>query len=100
MLFPASMDDMLRGGYIFLQTKECQDCRKLAYLFRTPRPRRSVALFVKTPRGLFVSHFVVCPAARRQHAKISHPGQGELFRDEDFSPFGTRSTDERSGEAA
>ena len=100
MLFPASMADMLRGGYVFLQTKKCPACGKLTYLFRTPRPRRSVAPFVKTPRARFISHFAVCPAARRQDARISHPGQGELFRNEDFSPLETGSTDERSRDAA
>lgn len=100
MLFPASISDMNRGGYVFLKTTKCLACSKLIFLFRTPRPRRSVAPFVKTPRARFISHFAVCSASRRHDARISHPGQGELFRDEDFSPFGAQSTDERSRDAA
>ncbi len=77
MIFPATMADMLRGGYVFLQTKPCQDCRMLVYMFRTPRARR--APFVKTPRDRFVSHFALCPAARIEHAQAANPGQRELF---------------------
>lgn len=28
MTFPATMADMLRGGYVFLKTKQCRDCRE------------------------------------------------------------------------
>jgi hypothetical protein len=100
MLFPASMADMLRGGYVFLQTTQCRDCGKLIYQFRTPRPRRSIAPFVKTPKARFVSHFAVCRVARNREARIFHPGQGELFRNEDFSPPMTRDGDARSSDAA
>jgi hypothetical protein len=100
VLFPASMADMLRGGYVFLQTKKCQDCGRLIHLFRTPRPRRSIAPFVKTPKALFVSHFAVCPTARRREARVSHPGQRELFRDEDFPRPGIPDADVRSRDAA
>jgi hypothetical protein len=96
--FPATMADMLRGGYVFLQTKECRDCSALIYMFRTPKKR--TAPFVKTPRGRFVSHFAVCPAARKRDAKVSHLGQGELFRSENFSPLGMRGVDERPSDAA
>jgi hypothetical protein len=76
--FPATMADMLRGGYVFLQTKECRDCGELIYLFRTPR--RRTGPFVKTSRGRFVSHFAVCPALRSLHvARAPGAGQGELF---------------------
>ena len=100
MLFPATHADLLRGGYVFLKTTNCAACGKLIFLFRTPRPRRSVAPFVKTPKARFVSHFAVCRASRRQDARIRHPGQAELFPDHDISPFGTQSTDERSSNAA
>jgi hypothetical protein len=77
--FPAPMADMVRGGYTFLQTKECRDCGELIYLFRTPRGR--IGPFVKTSRGRFVSHFAVCPALRSLHAARASgaAGQGELF---------------------
>lgn len=87
MIFPAKMGDMLRGGYVFLQTQDCGDCRRLVYLFRTPR-RRSVGPFVKTPRGLFVSHFAVCAPTRSRHAAVSCPGQFELFAPEVVSSLG------------
>jgi hypothetical protein len=88
VIFPATMADMLRGGYVFLQTQDGPDCRRLVYLFRTPR-RRSVGPFVKTPRGGFVSHFAVCEAVRIRAARISSPGQGELFpSSEVVSSFG------------
>ncbi len=77
MHFPATFADMLCGGYVFLKTKPCTDCRMLVYLFRTPRARR--APFVKTPADRFVSHFALCPAARIRHADATRPGQGELF---------------------
>jgi hypothetical protein len=94
------MADMLRGGYVFLQTTQCRDCGKLIYQFRTPRPRRSIAPFVKTPKARFVSHFAVCRVARSREARVSHPGQRELFRDEDFSPLGMPSSDAGSRDAA
>ena len=94
MLFPASMDDMVRGGYAFLQTKRCRDCGELIYLFRTPK--RRIAPFVKTPRKRFVSHFAACPVARDRDARISHPAQGELFGSDEFSPPGMRGTDPRN----
>jgi hypothetical protein len=28
VISPATMADMLRGGYVFLQTKECRDCKE------------------------------------------------------------------------
>ena len=87
MIFPATMNDMLRGGYVFLQTKTCRDCRMLVYTFRTPRARR--APFVKTPMDRFVSHFALCPAARIQHADTSNPGQGELFPSEAVTSLAT-----------
>jgi len=31
MIFPATMHDMLRGGYIFLKMKECLACRELLH---------------------------------------------------------------------
>jgi hypothetical protein len=77
VIFPASMADMLRGGYVFLQTKQCRKCGNLVHMFRTPRACE--APFVKTPRGRFVSHFAVCPAARISHKEATCPGQGELF---------------------
>jgi hypothetical protein len=75
--FPAAMADMLRGGYVFLRTKECGDCGELVWLFRTPKGRK--APFVKTPRSRFVSHYAVCPALRVRQAEDSRAGQGELF---------------------
>jgi hypothetical protein len=76
--FPAKMADMLRGGYVFLETKQCRDCGELVWLFRTPRARK--APFVKTARGRFVSHFAICPATRIRYAEASGAaGQGELF---------------------
>ncbi len=90
MIFPATMDDMLRGGYVFLQTKKCRDCGELVYMFRTPRSRKGP--FVKTPRGRFVSHFAVCPAARAWHAAASCTGQGELFPSDTISPALSLST--------
>jgi hypothetical protein len=79
VMFPATMADMLRGGYVFLQTKQCRDCGELVWTFRTPRARKGP--FVKTPRGRFVSHFAVCPALRIRHAaEASSTGQGELFQ--------------------
>jgi hypothetical protein len=77
--FPATMPDMLRGGYVFLRTKRCRDCGALVWMFRTPRARNGP--YVKTPRGRFVSHFAVCPAAMRiRHAEATAgTGQGELF---------------------
>ncbi len=78
MIFPATMTDMILGGYVFLQTKRCRDCSDLIYMFRTPRGRKGP--FVKTPRGRFVSHFAVCTAARTRHAEATCSGQGELFR--------------------
>jgi hypothetical protein len=77
MTFPAKMADMLRGGYVFLETKPCRDCGELVWLFRTPRARK--APFVKTARGRFVSHFAVCQATRIRYAEASGAGQGELF---------------------
>ncbi len=85
MIFPATMADMLRGGYVFLQTKECRDCRELMHLFRTPRGR--VAYFVKTPRGKFVSHFATkCPSVemRLSSTVAINVGQCELFQEEAF----------------
>ena len=78
MIFPANYTDMIVGGYVFLQTKRCRDCDELIYMFRTPKGRK--APFVKTPRGRFVSHFAVCPAARISRAQAFDTGQGELFR--------------------
>lgn len=78
MIFPASMTDMILGGYVFLQTKKCRECGNLVYMFRTPRARKGP--FVKTPRGRFVSHFAVCTAARTRHEESTCAGQGELFR--------------------
>jgi len=89
--FPATMADMLRGGYVFLQTRQCGDCGELVYLFRTPRARK--APFVKTPRGRFISHFAVCPALRVRHAETSSAGQGELFP---LSSLGTQGADTRT----
>ena len=78
MTFPATMPDMLRGGYVFLQTKRCRDCRELIWWFRTPRAHKGP--YVKTPRGRFVSHFAVCPAMRIRRAEATAgTGQGELF---------------------
>ena len=79
MQFPATMADMIRGGYVFLQTKSCRDCGELVYMFRTPRARKGP--FVQTRRGRFVSHFAVCPAVRLWQAKAADTGQGELFPD-------------------
>lgn len=80
MIFPASMADMVRGGYIFLQTKDCPHCGEVLRMFRTPRGR--VAPFVRTPRGRLVSHFAVCKAARTQkNEEASGAVQGELFPD-------------------
>jgi hypothetical protein len=75
--FPATMADMIRGGYVFLKTTNCRDCGELVYMFRTPRHRKGP--FVQTRRGRFVSHFAVCPAVREWHARASDTGQGELF---------------------
>jgi hypothetical protein len=87
VIFPATMADMLRGGYTFQQTTQCRDCRRLVYWFRTPRRREGP--FVKTPRGGFVSHFAVCSAVRIRAARISSPGQRELFpSSEVVSSFG------------
>jgi hypothetical protein len=80
VIFPATMTDMLVGGYVFLQTKRCRDCSELIYMFRTPRGRKGP--FTKTPRGRFVSHFAVCQAARTRHAEATCAGQGELFRND------------------
>ena len=88
MHFPATMADMLRGGYVFLQTKPCADCLALVYMFRTPRARR--APFVKTPRDRFVSHFALCPAARIRHADAAYPAQLELFPSDVVSSFAPR----------
>jgi len=88
MHFPATMADLLRGGYVFLQTKPCTDCRALVYMFRTPRAR--TAPFVKTPRDRFISHFALCPAARIRHADATCPGQGELFPSDVVSSFAPR----------
>jgi hypothetical protein len=71
------MADMLRGGYVFLQTKPCRKCDNLVYMFRTPRRREGP--FVKTPRGRFVSHFAVCEASRIRRTEATSRGQGELF---------------------
>lgn len=78
MIFPATMTDMILGGYVFLQTKRCRDCDNLVYMFRTPKARKGP--FVKTPRGRFVSHFAVCTEARVRHDEATCAGQGELFR--------------------
>jgi hypothetical protein len=75
MIFPASMADMFRGGYVFLRTKECADCGELMHFFRTPKGRK--APFVKTPRGRMVSHFAVCHAARDRQTEVTK--QIELF---------------------
>jgi hypothetical protein len=75
--FPATMADMLRGGYVFLKTTRCRDCDNPVYMFRTPRARTGP--FVKTPIGRFVSHFAVCPALRIRRAEATSVGQGELF---------------------
>jgi hypothetical protein len=80
VIFPATMTDMIVGGYVFLQTKRCRDCSDLIYFFRTPRARK--APFTKTPRSRFVSHFAVCKAARTRHTEETFAGQGELFRSE------------------
>jgi hypothetical protein len=78
MIFPATMTDMMRGGYVFLNSKPCRDCGELVYMFRTPR--RRIAPFVKTARGRFVSHFAICQVARFRYAEASGAaGQGELF---------------------
>jgi len=92
VIFPATMADMLRGGYVFQQTKKCRDCGNLVYMFRTPRAREGP--FVKTPRGRFVSHFAVCRDARIRHKEATCAGQGELFRrDPSSSPVTQGSTD-------
>jgi hypothetical protein len=76
--FPATMADMLRGGYFFLESKQCRHCGELVWLFRTPRARK--APFVKTARGRFVSHFAICQVARLRYVEASGAaGQGELF---------------------
>jgi hypothetical protein len=75
--FPAKMADMIRGGYVFLRTKQCRDCGELVWMFRTPRA--SIGPFVKTARGRFVSHFAICQATRIRYAEASAAGQGELF---------------------
>jgi hypothetical protein len=85
VIFPATMLDMIVGGYVFLQTKRCRDCGDLVYTFRTPRKRK--APFVKTPRGRFVSHFAVCTAARTWHEEATCAGQGELFRSDPAFPL-------------
>ena len=77
MIFPATFGDLLCGGYVFLKSRPCRDCRMLVYTFRSPRAR--IAPFVKTPQDLLVSHYSTCPAARIRRADASNPGQLELF---------------------
>jgi hypothetical protein len=86
--FPATMADMLRGGYKFQQTKECGDCGRLVHWFRTPTRRE--APFVKNPIGRFVSHFAMCAAARIRHADAAYPAQLELFPSDVVSSFAPR----------
>jgi len=86
VIFPATMADLVRGGYTFQQTTQCRDCRRRVYWFRTPRRREDP--FVKNPSGRFVSHFAVCSAVRIRAAEASHPSQGELFPTEVFSSLG------------
>jgi hypothetical protein len=82
LIFPASMADLLRGGYVFLKTSECKVCGKPVRLFKTPRGR--VAPFSQSRRGFYV-HFAACPAAKAEHAaEKAATGQAELFPEDPF----------------
>jgi len=86
VIFPASMADMLRNGYVFLKSSQCKACGKAVRLFRTPKGR--VAPFSEGRRGLYV-HFAACPVAKAEHeaqreAEKAAIGQRDLFPEESF----------------
>jgi hypothetical protein len=64
--WPAEIIDMVNGGYRFVSRVQspCPSCGEQVRLFRTPQ--KQVAPFVVLVSGKLVSHFAICPNAKKE----------------------------------
>ena len=62
MKFPATFLELIRGEYIFLCRKQCEQCGREITIFLSPKKRKPA--FVTTKDGRYVSHYAVCVSAK------------------------------------
>jgi hypothetical protein len=59
--FPATFLDLIRGGYVFLCRKRCEQCGREVTISLLPKKNKPA--FVTPKNGRYLSHYAVCMSA-------------------------------------